>query len=180
MRWRAGVVAVLVLALVGCTPQPGPRAAPGPETTTTAASASVFGQVVGGYGDLHVAPDGSMLFCYSDVDPGFTGLWRECQDGIRTEGVDPATIDATLGETATADPGGHRWVGAAAGTRTTEDGTTVSTVFLAGTRTEDTFTVTAVGEGSYRVPSEYQELQPGVPGGFLVRLEPIGAPSPTG
>ncbi|WP_146076805.1 hypothetical protein [Rathayibacter tritici] len=173
MRWRAGVVAALVLALVGCTPQSG--VAPEPETTV----ASPAGQVVGNYGDLHVAPDGSMLFCFSDVDPGFTGLWRECQDGIRTDGVDPAAVDATLGETATADPGGHRWVGAAAGKRTTEDGTAVYTVFLAGTRTEDTFTVTAVGEGSYRVPSQYQELQPGVPGGFLVRLDPILAPSPT-
>ncbi|WP_146082208.1 MULTISPECIES: hypothetical protein [unclassified Rathayibacter] len=168
MRWRAGAVAVLVLALAGCT------APADPEPTTGPTAAPVSGQVVGGYGDLHVAPDGSMMFCYSDPDPGFTGVWRECQDGIRTVGVDPAAIDATLGETATADPGGHRWVGAAAGKRTAEDGTDVYTVFLAGTRTDVAFTVTAVGEGSYRVPSEYQELQPGVPGGFLVRLEPIG------
>ncbi|WP_146084342.1 hypothetical protein [Rathayibacter sp. AY1F6] len=168
MRWRAGAVAVLVLALAGCT------APADPEPTTGPTAAPVSGQGVGGYGDLHVAPDGSMMFCYSDPDPGFTGVWRECQDGIRAVNVDPAAIDATLGETATADPGGHRWVGAAAGKRTAEDGTDVYTVFLAGTRSDDAFTVTAVGEGSYRVPSEYQELQPGVPGGFLVRLEPIG------
>ncbi|PPG48715.1 hypothetical protein C5C41_16610 [Rathayibacter sp. AY1E9] len=161
-------MAVLVLALAGCT------APADPEPTTGPTAAPVSGPVVGGYGDLHVAPDGSMMFCYSDPDPGFTGVWRECQDGIGTVGVDPAAIDATLGETATADPGGHRWVGAAAGKRTAEDGTDVYTVFLAGTRTDDAFTVTAVGEGSYRVSSEYQELQPGVPGGFLVRLEPIG------
>ncbi|KZX21116.1 hypothetical protein [Rathayibacter tanaceti] len=112
-----------------------------------------------------------MLFCASDDDPGFTGSWRDCADGIRTAGVDTAAIDASLGS-APADPGGHRWSGAAAGRRSLEDGTLVYSVFLAGTRTDDSFTVSSVGTAEYRIPSEYQELRPGVPGGFLVRLVP--------
>lgn len=170
MRWRAHAAVVLVLTLVGCTPVPS-----GPPASSEASPSSQpsEGQVVGGYGDLHVAPDGGMLFCVSPVDPGFTGSWRECGDGIRTEGVDPAAIDATLGDTGTADPGGHRWVGAAEGRRTLDDGTHVYTVFLAGTRTDDSFTITSVGTGEYVIPLEYQELRPGTPGGFLVRVVPI-------
>ncbi|PPI44867.1 hypothetical protein C5E09_10345 [Rathayibacter iranicus] len=163
---------MLVLALAGCTSAPGGPPTSSPASAPASAQPSDL-QIVGGYGDLHVAPDGGMLFCVSPVDPGFTGSWRECGDAIRTEGVDPAAIDATLGETGTADPGGHRWVGAAEGRRTLDDGTRVYTVFLAGTRTDDSFTVTSVGTDEYIIPLEYQELRPGTPGGFLVRVVPI-------
>jgi hypothetical protein len=113
-----------------------------------------------------------MQFCSTDADPGFTGSWRVCDDGVRTEGVDRDAIDASLGTTGTADPGGYRWVGPAEGKRTTEDGTAVYTLFLAGTLDDDTFTVVSVGTADYAVPLEYQELRPGVPGGFLLRLVP--------
>lgn len=121
---RAGTVAVLVLALAGCTPQPAPSAARSEvpvESSEPRADEPDASQIVGGYGELHVAPDGAMLFCASDDDPGFTGSWRDCADGIRTAGVDTAAIDASLGS-APADPGGHRWSGAAAGRRSLEDG----------------------------------------------------------
>ncbi|MCM6763022.1 hypothetical protein NB037_11395 [Rathayibacter sp. ZW T2_19] len=80
MRRAQGIVAALALlgGLAACTSAPEP-------------------ELVGAYGDLHVAPGGSMEFCAFSADPGLDGLDEPCFDGIETAGIDPAALKEALG-----------------------------------------------------------------------------------
>jgi len=151
--------AVAVLALLGglaaCT------AAPEPE-------------LVGAYGDLHVAPDGSMEFCTFDRDPGFDGPDEPCFDGIETVGIDPDGLEEAPGGFVVVQSDDRRHEGSASGTpRRAPDGTLIHSAFLIGTIEDEVFEVTGHGTDRYTLPAEYHEPTLDEPGGFLVPVVPV-------
>ncbi|WP_146168351.1 hypothetical protein [Rathayibacter caricis] len=158
MRRVLRIVAALALlgGLAACT------AAPEPE-------------LVGAYGDLHVAPDGSMEFCAFDVDPGFDGPAELCFDGIETTGIDPAgLVEAPGGFVVVDSTDDRRWEGTSPrDPRRAPDGTLIHSAFLVGTIEDEVFEVTGYGTDRYTLPAEYHEPTLDEPGGFLVPVVPV-------
>ncbi|TCL82597.1 MULTISPECIES: hypothetical protein [unclassified Rathayibacter] len=155
MRGTCGALAVasaVALLLSGCSSEPEPV-------------------LVGATGDLHVSPDGGMLFCESVID---TGFGTDCRDGVPTAGIDRASLAGTPGDTVVLSPRGERSTSPGGLVRTLEDGTRVYSLFLVGTRDADVFTVSSIGTADHTLPDEYRKPDVDVPGGFLVPVVPTG------
>ncbi|OOB89325.1 hypothetical protein B0T42_18095 [Rathayibacter sp. VKM Ac-2630] len=151
--------AVAVLAVLGglaaCTTAPEPER-------------------VGAYGDLHVAPDGSMEFCAFDVDPGFDGPDEPCVDGIETTGIDPDVLVEAPGGFVVVGSDGLRHEGSAPrAPRRAPDGTLLHSAFLVGTIEDGVFDVTEHGTERHTLPAEYREAALDEPGGFLGPVVPV-------